>query len=66
VARQPDSKDGRFSRIVVTDPVHNFMRERLPELTMQLLIAALRRAKPRERTKIVVGLRALRHALGGD
>jgi len=66
VARQPDRKDGRFSRIVVTDPVRNFVRDRLPELTMQPLIAALRRAKPRERTKIFVGLRALRRALGGD
>jgi DNA-binding MarR family transcriptional regulator len=66
VARRPDSKDGRFSRIVVTDPVRNFVRHRLPELTRQPLIAALRRAKPRERTKIFVGLRALRRALGGD
>ena len=66
VARQPDSKDGRFSHIVVTDPVRNFVRHRLPELTRQPLIAALRRAKPRERTKIFVGLRALRRALGGD
>jgi len=66
VARQPDAKDGRFSRIVVTEPVRNFVRDRLPELTMQPLIAALRRVEPRERTKIVAGLRALRRALDGD
>jgi DNA-binding MarR family transcriptional regulator len=66
VARQPDAKDGRFSRIVATEPVRNFVRDRLPELTMQPLIAALRRVEPRERTRIVAGLRALRRALDGD
>jgi DNA-binding MarR family transcriptional regulator len=66
VRRQPDSKDGRFSSIVVTDPVYRFVRDRLPELTMQPLIVALRRTSPRERTKILEGLRVLRRVLGCD
>jgi DNA-binding MarR family transcriptional regulator len=64
--RQPDSKDGRSSRIAVTDPVRNFVRDRLPELTLQPLIVALRQAKPRQRAKILHGLRVLRRALCGD
>ena len=66
LSRQPDSEDGRLSRIVVTDPVRNFVRDKLPELAMQPLLAALHRARPRERTKILDGLRALRRALGSE
>lgn len=66
LSRQPDSEDGRFSRIVVTEPVRNFVRDKLPELALQPLLAALRRTRPRERVKIVDGLRALRRALGGE
>jgi DNA-binding MarR family transcriptional regulator len=66
VKRQQDSKDGRFTRIVVTNPVRKFMRHRLPELTMRPLLVALRRAKPRERIKILEGLRILHGALGGE
>jgi DNA-binding MarR family transcriptional regulator len=66
VRRQRDSKDARFSRIVVTDLVRNFMRDRLPELTMRPLLVALRRAKPQERTKILDGLRILHGALDGE
>ena len=66
LSRQPDSEGGRLSRIVVTDPVRNFVRDKLPELAMQPLLAALHRARPRERTKILDGLRALYRALGSE
>jgi DNA-binding MarR family transcriptional regulator len=63
VARQPDPKDGRFSRIAVTDPVRNFVRKDLPELTAGPLLKALRRTSPGQRAKIIEGLRTLRRAL---
>jgi MarR family transcriptional regulator, organic hydroperoxide resistance regulator len=65
LTRQPDSEDGRFSRIAVTDAVRKFVRDKLPELAMQPLIVALRRSKPHERAKILEGLRVLRRALCG-
>lgn len=65
VIRQPDSEDGRFSRIVVTDPVRSFVRDKLPELTTQPLLEAVRRASPGQRAKIVAGLRTLHRALDG-
>lgn len=66
VIRQPDSEDGRFSRIAVTDPVRSFVRDKLPELTMQPLLEAVRRARPGQRAKkIITGLRTLHRALDG-
>ncbi len=63
VIRQPDEKDGRFSRIFPSDEVTAFMRERLPALTMNPLVDALGRAKPAERAIIAEGLSALRRLL---
>jgi DNA-binding MarR family transcriptional regulator len=64
VARKADDSDGRFSRIVVTEVVREFVRDKLPELAIQPLLGALERASPAQRKKIVDGLRTLRAALG--
>lgn len=64
VAREPDPADARFSRIVVTEPVRAFVHDKLPELTVQPLTEALRRASPAQRAKIADGLRALQGLLG--
>jgi DNA-binding MarR family transcriptional regulator len=64
VVRQADAEDGRSSRIVVTEVVREFVRDKLPRLAMQPLVDALRRASPGQRAKIVAGLRTLRRVLG--
>jgi DNA-binding MarR family transcriptional regulator len=63
VIRQPDNEDGRCSRIVVTEPVRDFVRNKLPDLTTQPLVKGLRRASLAERRKISEGLRSLRYLL---
>jgi DNA-binding MarR family transcriptional regulator len=63
VGRKADDSDGRFSRIVVTDVIRDFVRDKLPELAIQPLLKALERAGPAQRKKIVEGLRILRSAL---
>lgn len=64
VAREADDRDGRFSRIVVTDVVRDFVRDKLPDLAIQPLLGALERASPAQRNRIIGGLRTLRAALG--
>jgi MarR family transcriptional regulator, organic hydroperoxide resistance regulator len=64
VTRQPDETDGRFSRIVVTEVVRDFVRDKLPELAIQPLVEALERSSAAQRKKIAGGLRTLRAALG--
>jgi DNA-binding MarR family transcriptional regulator len=66
LARQADVKDARFSRIVVTDEVREFVREKIPALAMQPLVTALHRASPGQRARIVQGLRTLRRVLDAD
>ena len=66
VIRRLDREDGRCSRIVVTAPVRNFVRDKLPDLIIQPLVEGLRRATPAQRTRISEGLRALRRALAGE
>jgi len=64
VAREPDPADARFSRIVVTEPVRAFVHQKLPELAVQPLTEALRRASAAQRAKIAEGLRVLEALLG--
>jgi DNA-binding MarR family transcriptional regulator len=66
VARKADESDGRFSRIVVTDVVREFVRDKLPELAIQPLLGALERASPAQRKRILAGLRTLRGVLEQD
>jgi len=60
VERRSNDNDRRSSTIVVSEQVRAYMREVLPGITIHPVVAALRRAKPGERTTIVEGLRTLR------
>jgi len=66
VARKADEKDGRFSRIVVTDVVRDFVREKIPMLTAGPLVEALGRATPSQRAKVLGGVRVLQSLLAGE
>lgn len=59
-ARTTDKNDGRISLIVASKVVRDYMRDTLPRLTIHPLVEALRRAKPAERNRILMGLRTLR------
>jgi len=59
VSRQAQAEDGRFSRVVVTEEVREFVRDKIPGLTLQPLVEALERATTEQREKIREGLQAL-------
>jgi len=61
--RQVDRKDRRITRIVASKRVQNYMRNTLPALVLNPLTQALRRAKPRERTIVLEGIKTLRRLL---
>jgi DNA-binding MarR family transcriptional regulator len=60
VGRQADEQDGRFSRIVASKAVRDFLRDALPGLAMHPIVNVLSRATKSERTSILEGLRTLR------
>lgn len=60
VKRRVDAADRRLTSIVPAAVVKEFLRDRLPQLTLHPLVEALGRATARERGAIVEGLRALR------
>jgi len=60
VTRCPDKADRRRSTIVVSKRVRDYMRHVLPAIAVTPVTAALRRAKPAERTAVLDGLRTLR------
>jgi len=66
LAREPDPADARFTRIVTTEPVRAFVRDRIPELSVQPLAAALKRATPAQRARIADALRTLHQLLDRD
>jgi DNA-binding MarR family transcriptional regulator len=61
--RRTNPADGRASTIVVTGMVRDYMRDMYPANALHPVTAALRRAKPAERTAIVEGLRTLRRVV---
>jgi DNA-binding MarR family transcriptional regulator len=61
--RRVDPKDGRASVIVASKRVRDYMRDAYPAVTVHPVTAALRRAKPAERTAILEGLRTLRRVV---
>jgi DNA-binding MarR family transcriptional regulator len=63
VTRQTDKKDRRLSRIVPSKQVRDYVRDKLPALTIHPLLEALQRTKPADRTAILDGLRTLRRAV---
>lgn len=65
VSRKADARDLRLTRIVVTGAVREFVRDKLPELSLAPLTEALEKAGPAQRKQIVEGLRGLRRVLAG-
>lgn len=63
VVRQSDKKDRRLSLIVPSKQVRDYVRKKLPALTIHPLLEALQRTKPAERAAILDGLRILRRAV---
>jgi DNA-binding MarR family transcriptional regulator len=63
LARQSDKKDRRLSLIVPSRQVRDYVRNKLPALTIHPLQEALRRTRPAERAAILDGLRTLRRAV---
>ena len=63
LARQSDQKDRRLSLIVPSRQVREYVRNKLPALTIHPLQEALRRTRPAERAAILDGLRILRRAV---
>ena len=62
--RQVDGTDRRFTRIMVTEAVRDFMEKKAPSLVAQPLVKALRHATPSERQMILKGLETLRRVIG--
>jgi DNA-binding MarR family transcriptional regulator len=63
LARQSDKKDRRLSLIVPSRQVRDYVRNKLPALTIHPLLEALRRTRPAERTAILDALKILRRAV---
>jgi DNA-binding MarR family transcriptional regulator len=63
VSRETAPDDLRFTRIVVTDQVRDYVRHIMPALELHPLDQVLRSASPAERAKIAEGVRALRSLL---
>jgi DNA-binding MarR family transcriptional regulator len=63
LARQSDKKDRRLSLIVPSRQVREYVRNKLPALTIHPLQEALRRTRPAELAAILDGLRILRRAV---
>jgi DNA-binding MarR family transcriptional regulator len=63
VKRHVNRSDLRFSKIVVTNQVREYVRDTLPTLEVHPLAVALRAATPSERQVILQGVRVLRRLL---
>ena len=63
VERKQDPSDGRFTNILVSDPVRRFMKTKLNVFMIDPLREALRQATPAERRKIREGLQILRRVM---
>ena len=63
VERKVDEKDQRFSRIVVSKVVREYLKNEWPKLEVNPLAEALRNASPRDREAVIAGVRKLRELL---
>lgn len=63
VGREVDYNDQRFSRIVVSKGVREYLKNVWPKLELDPLAKALSRASATERTAVITGVRTLRDLL---
>lgn len=60
LTRRAHPKDGRATILVASPPVRNFLRNRMPQLTLSPLVTALSKASDAEQRQILSALRKLR------
>jgi DNA-binding MarR family transcriptional regulator len=65
VERQADADDRRFTKILVSQIVQNYMKNTMPSLQLHPIVKALDRATPAERESIIEGFRSLRRLMEG-
>ena len=63
VERQPDPQDRRFTKIVISQVVSDYIRNTMPSIQLHPVVSALERAKPKERESIIEGFRTLRRLM---
>ena len=63
VERTPDSKDRRYSRILLAERVRDYVREEVPSRRLGPILKALELASAEEREQILAGIRTLRRLL---
>jgi DNA-binding MarR family transcriptional regulator len=66
VRRVVDGADKRCTRIVLTEPVKDYLEKTAPLIRVGPLVGALQRASADERQTILAGLSTLRRLLGGN
>lgn len=59
LARTPDPRDRRYTRLVLSEPVREYLKQRLPQRTQSPVAVALAHATPAERAQVVAGLQTL-------
>lgn len=60
LARRPHPKDGRATILVASAPVRNFLRDRMPQLTLSPLVTALSKTSDADQRQILCALGKLR------
>jgi len=64
--RKPDPNDRRFTLITPSNAVEEFLKKKLPALTIHPLAEVLARTSAAEREEILRGVRALRRVVDGS
>lgn len=63
VGREPNPNDGRYSRILLSEEVRDYVRQMSPSRSLGPIPRALRLASPEERSQIFDGVGTLRRLL---
>jgi DNA-binding MarR family transcriptional regulator len=61
--RQADMEDRRFTKIVASQLVRDYIRNEMPSIRLHPIVKALERARPAEREAIMEGFRTLRRVM---
>jgi DNA-binding MarR family transcriptional regulator len=61
--RQADTDDRRFTKIVASQLVRDYIQNEMPSIRLHPIVKALERAKPAEREAIMEGFRTLRRVM---
>lgn len=61
--RKVDTKDRRFTKIVASQVVQDYVKKTMPSVLLHPIVEALERAKPAQREMIMEGCRLLRRLI---